>query len=96
MTWLCCCSSGSVCALFCVLCLLRLPHTPSMRPCPPPAFRPSPAEEKEAVKPPQPAQASKAGKAAADRQGAHALGLLGPCARFGTRSSAAVKAEVRG
>jgi hypothetical protein len=36
--------------------------------------------------------ASKAGKAASDREG-RALSLLGPCARFGTRSSAAVKAE---
>lgn len=50
---------------------------------------------KEAVKPQPSALASKAGKAAADGQGPHTLGLLGPCSRFGTRSSAAVKAEVR-
>lgn len=51
----------------------------------------SAAEEEQAVKAKQPALGSKA----ADAEG-RPLGLLGPCARSGTRSSAAVKAEVRG
>ncbi|PRW60598.1 Negative elongation factor B [Chlorella sorokiniana] len=50
------------------------------------------AEEEKPVKPRQSVVASKAGKAASDREG-RALSLLGPSARFGTRSSAAVKAE---